>query len=110
MKTLQITRKEARGWNGTIQVGYCDLQYLLMYRQKYGYNAGVYGWNFNCYIVNGVAINTGYRGMVGKQVDYKLTREYNEKARRVQDNTKLTYKQKIAFTERLLQNYLKKAI
>ena len=106
----EITRKEAKGWNGTIQVGYCDLQYLLMYRQKYGYNAGIYGWNFNCYIVNGVAINTGYRNMVGKIVDWKLTEKYNNKARKIQESQKLTYNQKIAFTERLLTNYIAKAV
>lgn len=107
---VKITRQEARGWDGTIKVGYCDLQYLLMYKNAYGYNCGVYGWNFDSYYINGIVINTGYRSMVGNKVDYKLINEYNEKARTLQDKQNLTYNQKKAFTERLLQNFIKKAL
>lgn len=106
---VKITRQEAHGYKDTIQVGYCDLQFLLMYESAWGYNCGVYGWNFNSYSVDGVVINTGYRGMVGKKVDYKLVDEYNEKARALQ-NKNLTHKQKKAYTKRLLNNFIKKAL
>ena len=107
---VKITRQDATGWNGTLKVGYCDLQYLLMYKNAYGYNCGVYGWNFDSYCINGVVINTGYRSMVGNKVDYKLINEYNEKARKICNNSKLTYKQKRAYVDRLLNNFIKKAI
>lgn len=107
---VKITRQEAHGHNGTIKAGYCDLQYLLMYKNAYGYNCGVYGWNFDSYYIDGVVINTGYRSMVGKQVDYKLINEYNEKARKIYNSDKLTHNQKKAYIERLLQNFIKKAI
>jgi hypothetical protein len=107
MKT-KMTRQETHGWNGTIQVGYCDLYYLLCYKNAYGFNCGVYGWNYDAYMHDGVGINTGYRGMIGKKVDYKLTNLYNEKGRAIYNNDKLTYKQKKAYCDRLLSNYLKK--
>lgn len=109
MKT-KITKKDAYGWNGTLQVGYCDLYYLLHYTNAYGYNCGVYGWNFDHYCINGIGINTGYRGMVGKKVDYDLTRLYNEKARKIVNNNNLSYNQKKYFVNKLLNNYLEKAI
>ena len=106
----KITRKDAYGYNGTLQVGYCDLWYLLHYKQPFGYNCGTYGWNFDCYYINGIAINTGYRGMVGKKADYNLTSLYNEKGRKIYNNNKLTYNQKKYYANKLLENYLKKAI
>lgn len=110
MAKQRITRQEAFGNKATLKVGYCDLQYLLRHQTAFGYNAGVYGWNFDHYYIDGIAINTGYRSMVGKQVDYKLTNEYNEKARKIQENWNLTYNQQKAYTERLLKNFLKKAV
>ena len=106
----KITRQEAHGCNGTIQVGYCELQYLLMYENACGYNCGAYGWNFDSYYIDGVVINTGYRSMVGKTPDYNLVKEYNEKARKIYNSNNLTHNQKRAYIERLLQNFIKKAI
>lgn len=110
MKKQKLTRAEARGYLGTFQVGYCDLQYLLKYQTASGYNCGIYGWNFDHYYFNGYAINTGYRAMVGKKVNYKLVEEYNEKGKKLDYNDKLTYNQKKAFATRLLNNFIKKAV
>ncbi len=107
---VKITRQEARGERATVQAGYCSLQFLLRYNSAYGYNCGIYGWNFDSYYIDGVVINTGYRSMVGRSVDYKLIDEYNEKARKIQYNHKLTYNQQKAYTKRLLNNFIKKAI
>ena len=109
MKT-RITKQEARGHAGTIQIGYAEAQSLLRFQIAYGYNCGVYGWNFDSYYINGVVINTGYRGMVGKSVDYDLLRKYESKARALQCKNGLTYNQIKAYTNRLLHNFIRKAI
>ena len=65
-------------------VGYCQAQYLLMFTRKVGYNAGVYGWNYDVYIVGDDVIITGYRPFTTKKVNYELLKEYEDKARAAQ--------------------------
>ena len=80
--------------NGRVySVGYCQAQYLLMFTRKVGYNAGIYGWNYDVYIVGDDVIITGYRPFNAEKIDYNLLKEYNDEARRVQreegDNVKM---------------------
>lgn len=59
----KITRSEINKEN-MIALGYCQAQASLNhfgYDYKVGYNAGVYGWNYDLYRINGVDIVTGYR-------------------------------------------------
>lgn len=80
----QTTAKALReGYHTIIEVGYCDLQALLSYESPTAYSAGVYGWNFDVYDIDGVAIATGYRGMPNKnsKATYALIREYESKAK-----------------------------
>ena len=65
-------------------VGYCQAQYLLNYSRKVGYNAGVYGWNYDIYIVGDDVIITGYRPFNAEKINYNLLKEYEEKARAAQ--------------------------
>ena len=65
-------------------VGYCKAQFLLMYSRKVGYNAGVYGWNYDVYIVGDDVIITGYRPFNAEKINYDLLKEYEEEARKVQ--------------------------
>ena len=79
----KTTAKEVRdGYYKIISVGYCELQGLLSYKSPVAYTRGLYGWNFDVYDIDGVAICTGYRGMPSKNstTDYKLVREYEAKA------------------------------
>lgn len=46
--------------NKIVTAGYCDLQYLLSGVDPIGYNAGVYGWNYDVYVLDGICILTGY--------------------------------------------------
>ena len=65
-------------------VGYCKAQYLLNYSRKVGYNAGVYGWNYDVYIVGDDVIITGYRPFNAKKINYDLLKKYEESARKAQ--------------------------
>ena len=77
---FKTTAREIREQGGRIvMAGYCDLQFLLKDTEPVAYTCGVYGWNFDVYIVNGLTICTGYRGMVGRRANN--IREFEEKAR-----------------------------
>lgn len=82
MKYKTTAKALKEGYYMIIDVGYCDLQSLLSYKSPIAYNAGVYGWNFDVYDIDGVAIATGYRGMPSKnsKADYKLIKEYEDKS------------------------------
>ena len=79
----KTTAKELKaGYYRIISCGYCDLQSLLSYENPVAYSSGTYGWNFDVYNINGVAIATGYRGMPEKnsKASYDLVREYEDKS------------------------------
>lgn len=84
----QISVKEAtRGADLVFRTGYGDLQNLLRYSNRYGYNAGMYGWNcdvFNFY-KNGkyIVITTGYRNLRGERIPSDIVKKYEDEARSV---------------------------
>ena len=79
----KTTAKDLKdGFGKIISAGYCDLQNLLHYKSPIAYSKGVYGWNFDVYDINGVAIATGYRSMPEKnsKASYELVRKYDDLA------------------------------
>ena len=78
MKYKTTSKALKEGYGKIISVGYCELQGLLRYKSPIAYNSGYYGWNYDVYDIDGIAIVTGYRCMPSKncKVDYKLVREY----------------------------------
>lgn len=58
------------------------MQSLLSNESPVAYTSGHYGWNFDVYDIDGIAIATGYRGMPSKNsnASYKLIREYEDKS------------------------------
>lgn len=87
MKT-RMTRKHVNT-NYAISVGYCHAQWLLTDVNATGYNAGVYGWNWDCYNVDGVQIVTGYRNFPAGIRKAQHVHEYNEMARIARDDAEL---------------------
>lgn len=79
---FKTTKKEVlNGYRYVISEGYCDLQHLLYYKNPIAYTSGVYGWSCDIYeITNGIAISTGYKPFGNVKTDYKLAREYDNKA------------------------------
>ena len=79
----KTTAKELKaGYYKIIEAGYCDLQSLLSYKSPIAYSKGTYGWNFDVYDIDGVAIVTGYRGMPSRnsKASYDLCKEYADKS------------------------------
>lgn len=61
-RSRKVTRSEINKGN-MVALGYCQIQHTLNFfgeKFKVGYNAGIYGWNYDLYRVNGVDIVTGY--------------------------------------------------
>lgn len=81
----KITEKRVKEMYGkVIRIAYCNLQTLLRYEEPKYYTAGVYGWNADIYQVDSdVAIVTGYRPFGNVKVDYKIQREFEEKAMKI---------------------------
>lgn len=78
MKYKTTIKEVKNGYHTIIDVGYCNLQSLLEYDEPVAYNAGIYGWNFDVYDIDGVAICTGYRNMPSKNsnTSYDLIHHY----------------------------------
>lgn len=84
----EISMKEAvRGADLVFRVGYGDLQNLLRFSNRYGYNAGIYGWNCDVYnfYKNGkyIVITTGYRNLRGTKIPSDIIKKYEDEARSV---------------------------
>jgi len=91
---VKATKKEIKNGYGTIlSVGYCSMQNLLNYQSAFSYSAGLYGWSCDYYDVKGICISTGYQP-IGQPVDYKLVREYEQKAESFSSNYDLPYEQR----------------
>ena len=88
----RTTRRHLRGAyspKNCLAVGYCDAWYLLRWTEPDAYTAGVYGWNFDAYDIDGYLITTGYRGMIGKQT--RFVRQYEEKAKKIFESVSKTF-------------------
>jgi len=90
---LKATKKEmCDGFYKIISIGYCDLQSLLKYENPIAYSCGVYGWSCDYYNFDGVLLSTGYSPLNAKRTldDYELVREYDNKARDLQNREEIT--------------------
>ena len=104
----KITRKQVNMYKNIICVPYCDLWYLLYFRNKDGYNSGVYGWNYDVFHINlNTCIVTGYRPF-GNIKNYDLCDEYNEKAKNVIEDRTLSNEEKKEKVENLLEEFIEK--
>lgn len=107
---MKITRNDlySFGAKKIIAIGYCSAHYLLNQETRIGYNAGVYGHNYDAYYIDGIIITTGYRP-IGEHVDYDLLQEYELKAEKVLSyENKAPYDEKAAEVQRLLREFVSK--
>ena len=116
MKKIKITSKALKErfyyelrQKKVFSIGYCTLQYLLYFHSPIFYTCGVYGWNYDTYIIGDYVINTGYRGMFGYSVDYDLSREYELKAEKIIADYSIGYEKQKELVDNLLMEYLNKA-
>lgn len=113
---IKTTRKYIRAVYDTIlSVNYCGAQFLLWNDSPIYYNSGVYGWNCDYHIINGVCICTGYRphGISTKET-IEITNKYDKMAKAIIDDYNLPYEKRVGYVGALrgmwideLINYLK---
>ena len=72
MKTQLSMTTLKQIYRNVFSAGYCDLQKIMRYAEPRYYNAGVYGWNNDTYIIysggESVAISAGYRNTRGPHI------------------------------------------
>lgn len=108
MKFKTTAKAIRESYGKKLAISYCGAQYLLSNHAPVAYTCGVYGWNFDVYEIDGVTICTGYRGMVGKSVDYAVLLDYETAARAVACDYHISYEQRREEIERLLREFLAK--
>lgn len=84
MSTIpKMTRKDAY-WYGypVIKLSPGAIRHLTTYVSISGYNSGIYGWNWNAFIINGVVFCCGYRNLPGSitKEERELVEEYEKEA------------------------------
>lgn len=105
---FKTTRKAiVNGASRLVSAGYCNLQTLLRNHSPIAYTCGVYGWNFDVYEVYGLTICTGYRNMPGRTANN--IREYESRAREIMRDDSLTWEQRDAEIEKLLEEFCSQA-
>ena len=109
---FKTTNKYIRALYGdcVIRIPYGDAQDLLRYEDPIAYTCGVYGWNADFYAIDGTAICTGYRSLVGQCVDYDLLHQYNTKARKIADDRRRGYDSKARAVRKLLCEFINKTL
>lgn len=77
-KPIFVTRNNI-GEPIKVSAGHCELQDALALFERVGYNAGVYGWNYDYYRFNDVALLTGDR-LEGTRIPYEVCNKINAAA------------------------------
>lgn len=103
----KITLKKMRTFD-VVSVGYCEMQHLLRNKQEQYYSAGVCGWNCDLYVLDNIAICTGYRAIKGDyKVDHDLLRKYEDMARKILSDYGTGYERKLQKVDKLLNKAIK---
>lgn len=108
-----LTRNEIRRqYKTVIQLGYCDIYELTRQLKKIGYNAGVYGWNYDVFELDwNTCIITGYRTF--SKGTTRLTSDFiqymDKKACEIEENNRCNYygfeEQMNALKNEFIDNY-----
>lgn len=106
MKTKMSMKQAHAGARKVYAAGYCSMQCLLNYKEPFAYNAGLYGWNNDSYLIftkrGAVVISTGYRNMQGAHIDYDTMEKYEKQAEKIVHDRTLDYDEKVEKVNALL--------
>ena len=103
---LHVTKKSIReSSEKVLKVGYCGLQHLLNYKNRFAYSSGVYGWSCDYYLIDGVIISTGYNP-IGQSINYDIIKDYDLKAEKIQYDYSMTYEQRLEKMNQLVSEFI----
>ena len=72
MDKIRMT-KTALKYDKIYRIGYCELQKILKSLSAVGYNAGVYGWNYDIYdLGENVILIMGYHTDCGIKISHEI--------------------------------------
>ena len=104
---FKTTKKEIySNFKNVICVGYCELDNLLTNHDPIAYNAGYYGWNYDVYDINGVAIVTGYQPFGNIRPHYDTIKKYDDEARKICCGSWENYQNILDQTDQLLKQFI----
>lgn len=100
------------GYCYVIRTGYCTLQNLLQYKRPVAYTTRREGWGADIYEIDSTTvIATGYAPFGNVIPDYKLVREYDQKAEKYVSEHRWDNPDKvIKYLDRLLEKLVDKII
>lgn len=112
MKKIKVNKKDIMtGWRNVICVGYCNLQYLLYYKnadfctiRREGWGADIYKIDYNTVIV------TGYAPFGNIRPDYELQTKYENMARIIVCDYKKDYQEAVKELDELLQGFIAEVV
>lgn len=107
MKLFVTKPQVKKNYYRILCTGYCTMQFLLIGKYPIAYNSGVYGWNYDLYDLDGIALLTGYRGTYGTYIN---PMEEEKQARAIWENRTLPYEKKLELIDSLLWRVINKAV
>lgn len=109
---IKATKKEMkRTYKNIIPISYCSMYDLLYYKEPVTYCAGIYGWSCDNYAINkDTLISTGYSPINGIKVNYEKVKKYNDLAKKIRCNNKLTTEQEKKEIKKLLNEFVKEIL
>lgn len=111
MNKIKVTAKEVRNtFVKIIALEPCEAVELLRAHKPILYTSGMYGWNFDVYIVEDTAICTGFRGMTGIRPDHELVKVYENRARAIWNEFDRPYKERVKRVDDLLASFISEVL
>ena len=110
---IKTTKKAMRnGYNKIIGASYCSMQYLLKYQSPIAYSTRVEGWACDYYNIDGILISEGYSPLNNKNTnpDYDILREYENKARDINNNYSMNWELRREYINILLMDYIREVL
>ena len=106
MKFKTTKKQMQENYHNAIRLGYCEAQTLLSDYEPIAYSSGIYGWNCDYYLIDNLLIVTGYRGMFGRSIPYKIVDKYENKASSIKYNYDLDYQTRKTRINKLLHKFI----
>lgn len=117
MGKIRTTRRELKDNFNCYGFGYCELSNILYFENARFYTCGIYGWNFDAYVIEHkgqeICLTTGYRNMIenkSQKNSFSLGRKFDNEAGIIISDNKISYDNKKAAVTALLHEFLDELI
>lgn len=107
-KTKTTAKAIKERYKKCYSAGYGNLQFLLSRTEPLYYHAGVYGWDYDVYIIDDVAIFTGYRYPASgiKHIPHEVAEKYDKYAKKIIDADYYSNNNNYEFVSDVLKNLI----